>query len=353
MTIFGWDLSHYDAPTIGDAVSEGYSFFTHKAGGDANDAEIGTWWSSVKGQRGKALIGAYWVLYPGNGAGRADAFLARLDSQCPGWRDGPFILQLDCEKWGGDPSTVPSKADIKAACDRLKARMPKLTPIVYAPKWVYENSLSGLTYPIWASNYSSASSGTGSGIYAGIGGDSSSRWAAYGGQTPAILQFTSSATIAGQTTCDANAYRGTLAELTHLLSPGWITEEDMALDDTDATLVAKKTLQIDGVVKAPPGSLNADGTPNEYWSPATHAYWNYMETVHGRDYAKAAADNTAALAAQVSALQSAVAALAARPAATVDIPALAAALAPQISGVTEDEMKALLENIDIKITPGA
>lgn len=227
MTLFGWDLSHYDSPAGGAAVGEGFTFFTHKAGGDANDAEMASWWSAMKGYRGRALLGAYWVLYPGSATSRADAFLSRLDATCPGWRDGPFILQVDCEKWNGDSSTVPSKADIKTFCDRLVAKMPKLRPIVYAPQWVYGNTLTGLGYPLWASSYVNGA-GTASGLYPG---DDSSKWAAYSGQTPAVLQFTSSATIAGQTTCDANAYRGTLAELTNLVSPGWEVDMDLTSDN--------------------------------------------------------------------------------------------------------------------------
>jgi GH25 family lysozyme M1 (1,4-beta-N-acetylmuramidase) len=234
--IFGWDMSHYDAPSVGTAAAEGFSFITHKAGGDQDDPEIGAWWASVKGQRDRLLVGAYWVLYPGRPAARADAFVARLDDQCPGWRDGPFLLQVDCEKWNNNPATAPGLVDITAFCDRLVARMPKLRPVVYAPKWVYGDSLAGLKYPLWASSYVTGS-GPASTLYPG---DSSSRWGAYSGQVPAILQFTSSATIAGQTTCDANAFRGTLAELTALVAPGW--SDDMPLTDADATLVANKVL---------------------------------------------------------------------------------------------------------------
>jgi hypothetical protein len=252
MTIFGWDLSHYDAPGIGDAVSEGFSFFTHKAGGDANDAEIGTWWSGVKSlSTSKALLGAYWVLYPGSAGSKADQFLARLDATCPGWRNRPFILQVDCEKWNNDSGTVPSKADIKAFCDRLKARMPKLRPIVYAPEWVYGDKLAGLGYPLWASSYVSGS-GKASKLYPG---DSSSKWGAYSGQTPAILQFTSSATIAGQTTCDANAYRGTLAQLTALVAPGWDSDMPLTADDLH------KLFYTDGLIPAPANSGSVKTNP--------------------------------------------------------------------------------------------
>lgn len=218
MTTYGWDMSHYDAPGIGTAVSEGIQFITHKAGGDANDAELNTWWNGVKalGSNGTLLLGAYWVLYPGSPSSRADSFIARLDSQCPGWRNMPFILQVDCERWNGDQSTVPSVSEINTFCDRLVTVMPKLNPIGYLPDWVY-GDISGFRYPLWSSKYVN---GTGSfkSLYPG---DNASQWASYGGKSPTILQYTSSATIGGQTTCDANAFRGTLKELTAILAPGW------------------------------------------------------------------------------------------------------------------------------------
>jgi hypothetical protein len=234
MTIFGWDMSHFDAPGIGAAVAEGISFTTHKAGGDKDDPEIGTWWAGVHGlDPGRVLLGAYWVLFPGNPAGRADAFLARLDATCPGWRDRPFLLQADCEKWNNDPATVPGLGDIQAFCGRLAAQMPKLRPVVYAPKWVYGDGLVGLRYPLWASSYVTGTDG----FRALYPGDGSSRWAGYSGQTPAILQYSSSATIGGQTTSDANAYRGTLAELVALAAPGW--SDDMELTSDNLQAIAK------------------------------------------------------------------------------------------------------------------
>jgi hypothetical protein len=237
VTIFGWDMSHYDAPSVGSAVAEGISFITHKAGGDSDDAEIGAWWSGVKNlDPSVVLLGAYWVLYPGDPSGRADAFVSRLDATCPGWRDRPFLLQVDCEKWNGNSATEPGKADIKAFCDRLVARMPKLRPVVYAPQWVYGNALAGLGYSLWASSYVTGTGGFKS-LYPG---DSSSHWGAYSGQTPAILQYTSSAVIGGQSTSDANAYRGTLAELIDLAAPGWSAEMASVWDE-DVIPVQNKT----------------------------------------------------------------------------------------------------------------
>ena len=294
MTIFGWDMSHYDAPGIGDAVLEGFSFITHKAGGDDLDNEIAAWWAGAKDQRDRLLLGAYWVLYPGSPVARADAFLARLDATCPGWRDGPFILQADCEEWGNNPSTKPGKADIKAFCDRLRARMPKLTPIVYASAGQYGNELAGLPYPLWNARYSlNNQTGTASGLYARSGGDTGKGWAAYSGQTPAIWQFTSSATIAGQTTSDANAFRGILAQLTALVAPGW--SDAMTPDDKqfiqglfDQYIGDGTGRQADGTMTSPVGvKVWGQGFPDPTKAPdptnkldhARSAAWQVIENV--------------------------------------------------------------------------
>lgn len=67
--------------------------------------------------------------------------------------------------------------------------------------------------PLWASRYVDGT-GFGSNLYEKVG---ASDWGGYGGQDVAILQFTESAKIAGQTV-DASAFRGTLAELRALFT---------------------------------------------------------------------------------------------------------------------------------------
>ncbi|MEU4222188.1 hypothetical protein [Actinoplanes sp. NPDC026623] len=314
MTVFGWDMSHYDAPGVGPAVAEGIAFLTHKAGGDADDAELGAWWGGVRGlDPARVLLGAYWVLYPGDPAGRADRFLARLDATCPGWRDRPFLLQADCEKWNGDPGTVPGRADIRAFCDRLTERMPRLRPIVYAPKWVYGDALTGLGYPLWASSYVN-----GAGAFRALyPGDGSSRWAAYSGQTPAILQYSSSATIGGQTTSDANAYRGTLAELIRLAAPGW---ED-TMDWTD------------DVITNPAWRADSKTNPTVRANFAIYDVWNQAHSAAAA--AAAARADVAALKNQLAALNTglgaAIAAIAAKD--VVDEAALAEHLSQGVAAV--------------------
>lgn len=318
MTLFGGDMSHFDQPDPGTAVAEGIAFLTHKAGGDKDDPEIGVWWSHVRAYDPAAvLLGAYWVLYPGQASARADAFLARLDATCPGWRDRPFILQVDCEKWGGDPATVPSKADIKAFCDRLVSQMPRLRPIVYAPEWVYGNKLAGLGYPLWASSYV-VGAGTPAALYPG---DTSSRWGPYSGQTPAILQFTSSARIGGQTTCDANAYRGTLDQLKALVAPGWT---DMDLTQQNLKDIATAVWATDDIIAAPAGTMGADGKPNQYLTAK-----DYLTRIYNQGVAESAADAT-----NQKAL------LAAITAGKVDVSLLASQLAGPLAAALPDSVTA-------------
>lgn len=259
MTLFGWDASHYDAVPSGTrVVSEGITFATHKIGGDAPDAEAAAWWQAMLPVRGQVLLGGYWVLRRTDGAAAADAFLARLDVVCPGWRNGPFILQLDCESWNSGATPAPTKSQIAACVARLKAKAPKLQPIVYAPEWVYGESLKGLGAPLWASSYVDGA-GFASTLYPG---DSSSRWGSYSGQVPAILQFSSKATIAGQTTCDANAYRGSVVDLVKLLAPGWAPatppkETDTVTAAADAVwnddIITNPAFRTDSPLHTPPG----------------------------------------------------------------------------------------------------
>lgn len=246
MTTFGGDVSHFDSPDTRMFVTTGgLQFLTHKVGGDQHDAEYAAWWQLMRPLRDRVLLGGYWVLYPGTPATRADQFVATLDTDSPGWRDAPFLLQVDCEIWQGNRATLPGRADVRAFCDRLRQRAPKLMPIVYGPKWCYGDNLTGLGYPLWASGYVGGT-GTPQQLYPG---DLAAGWGTYSGQTPAILQFTSSATIANQTTCDADAFRGTLEQLTALAAPGWM-DNVMALDWDDKPWSAAEPISIAAAVQS-------------------------------------------------------------------------------------------------------
>lgn len=220
MVVYGWDASNHDwqrgPMDFAAARNAGVEFFTHKLTDGLRFYKDPYFARAVTRARaaGIPLLGAYHVLWNGNVTAQMDWFLGELDAQCPWWRAGPFILQLDCEPFGynGGPPTLGA---IRTAADHLvKATGGRYRPIIYAPQWVYRNTLTGLDYPLWASAYGTNPIGGFRDIYPG---DASSRWAAYSGQIPAVLQYGSQTRIGSQGTCDANVYRGSLTQLAALV----------------------------------------------------------------------------------------------------------------------------------------
>jgi GH25 family lysozyme M1 (1,4-beta-N-acetylmuramidase) len=261
MTIFGWDASHHDwgrgPMDIAAAVHDGISFMTHKIGEarTVTDDRFDDWYKRARAAKVR-LLGAYYVNHPGDQRYQADRFLSMLDDRAPGWRDGPFILQVDAERFDY-MEREPSPAEIKAFCDRLVERTKGIyRPIVYAPKWLYHDRLKGLGYPLWASDYDTNPAVHYRKAYPG---DKSDRWVSYSGQTPAILQYGSRTRIGSQPTCDANAFRGTLEQLTALVYP----EGD---DMPTAKEIAQAVWNTDNIVAAP---YPVRTPQNQYWAPGT------------------------------------------------------------------------------------
>jgi len=224
---WGWDASHYDAPPTS---RDGISFYTHKAAEGHKFYKDAEYAQSLNAARslGIPILGSYFVNHPGAVADQADWWVSIVNNETPWWRQVPFIWQIDAEKFDY-MSRAPSLSEINALGDAVcaQAGCPASSVIVYAPKWLYGDTLKGLRYRLWASSYGTNPAVPYRDAYPG---DGSSRWGAYSGQTPIILQYGSRTTIAGQTTCDANAYRGTLAQLTTLLTGQTSTageEEDM------------------------------------------------------------------------------------------------------------------------------
>lgn len=98
----------------------------------------------------------------------------------------------------------------------------------YIPRWYWQDigspDLTGAPGLV-ASGYVGGS-GYASELYPGD--DDTQLWASYGGATPAILQFTDSALVAG-ILVDANAFRGNLDQLTALLTGAPVTQPDPTL----------------------------------------------------------------------------------------------------------------------------
>jgi hypothetical protein len=84
--------------------------------------------------------------------------------------------------------------------------------VVYASKGQYGQGIPG-DLPLWNAAYPSVRGGDFRQLYAQAGGDSGTGWTRYSNRTPVFWQYSSSATIGSQAACDANAFRGSLADL--------------------------------------------------------------------------------------------------------------------------------------------
>lgn len=226
-TTFLRDCSHYDS----DMSLAGFAGATHKVteGTSYVDPLAKTRLTAWRNQS-LPVLGSYHVLHTGNLQAQLDHWLSTLDAIAPWWRSFPhWVMQVDAEKWPGDPVTLPDGTEHTGSLHLVRhllhpdqhaelLAMRMSTTVAFAgmlvdaglPGWAvtyashgqYGDSLAGMRTPLWNANY-----GPNDGVYPG---DGSSRWAAYSGQTPVLLQYTSNP-------YDRNAFRGSLGELLALI----------------------------------------------------------------------------------------------------------------------------------------
>jgi hypothetical protein len=157
--------------------------------------------------------------------------IAEADRQFPQWRTLPgYFWQVDLEHWSYD-KVAPQHGVTMAALLRAKTGKPT---ILYAPRWAYGNTIGGSDL-LWASSYGSNPDLPFREAYERAGGNSHPGWAAYSGRVPTILQYGARTTIGGQGICDANAFRGTVAELAALVTGNG--DHDMWTQDQINTLM--------------------------------------------------------------------------------------------------------------------
>lgn len=212
MTLFGWDASDFDwsrgPMDLGSAYAAGIRFFTHKAT-ESTNVKHTNFGEAMRRARdaGIPFLGAYHVVRsPRNAANEVDYFLNYVSQQFPEWRShSGFFIQVDLEKWPYDAVPAGEGEDF---ADIVEVRTGKVA-VIYASKGQYGNELSGTSHELWNANYPlNHTAGEFRNLYARAGGDSGPGWSAYSGRTPKIWQYTSSAVIGRQNTCDANAFRG-------------------------------------------------------------------------------------------------------------------------------------------------
>lgn len=222
MTTYGYDISRYQGHfDHARALSEGFDFAILKAteGATYRDPLFTT---NLANARAAGLLTAAYH-YQRQGTAVADR-IRNIAGIVP--RDCPVII--DIEEGGGH--TEQTRETIAALHQAGYA-----SPLLYLPRWYWQQigspNLSGLP-PLWSSRYPDTQGGAASVIYQRV---PDSYWSGYGGASVAVLQFTSSATVAGATPVDCNAYGGTRDQLAALLggsfaapAPGGI--ETMAMD---------------------------------------------------------------------------------------------------------------------------
>jgi lysozyme len=167
------------------------------------------------------IPGCYLFADAESGAVQADWFAA-----CAGDLTG-FALAVDFERAAGG---TPTLADAAAIVGRLRQLYPGHPIGLYAPKWFTGSEDLSFGDWLWASSYVNGTGSPGA-LYGVVPGQ---YWAAYGGQSPEVLQFTSSAIIPGVAgACDCSAYRGSLTQLRALLLPTPPVQVPTLQEDTD------------------------------------------------------------------------------------------------------------------------
>jgi hypothetical protein len=212
MVTFGLDISHHQDPGLDLARCrrEGIEFVFIKASEGAAhlDSEFGA--NLVEARAAGLLVGAYHYV---RGDASAAAQVANVARVVP--RDVPVIPDVEANS-GGIALVRDVVAQLRAAGYTV--------PLTYLPRWYWQQigspSLAGLP-PLWSSRYPDNIVGSIADEWAAV---PASYWDGYGGLPVAVLQFTSSARIAGYQPLDTNAYRGTRVQLAALLGH---EEEDL------------------------------------------------------------------------------------------------------------------------------
>src|SRR5262249_47860833 len=151
-----------------------------------------------------------------------DYWLRLADAGEPWWRDFPgWFWQVDLEQWPYD--SVAASVGIEAA-RQMRDRTGRWT-ILYASHGQYGEQGRGWGRARWNADYVSRSPAGFASMYPGdnwypVRSFGHGGWAAYSGREPTFLQYTDSSIIAGLSTCDANAYRGSIDQLRALIQGG-------------------------------------------------------------------------------------------------------------------------------------
>jgi lysozyme len=204
---FAIDVSHHQSRSLNLAQTrrDGCELAILKAG-EGNTLVDSDFASNLAEARAAGqLVAAYWYQ---RSAATAAQHVAKIKEVVP--LGVPVILDVEANS-GSVALTRDLVGQIRAAGYRV--------PLLYLPRWYWQQigspSLAGLP-PLWSSRYPNNTVGLLASEWAEV---PASYWRGYGGLDVALLQFTSSAKIAGYAPLDASAFRGTRTQLAALLNP--------------------------------------------------------------------------------------------------------------------------------------
>jgi peptidoglycan hydrolase-like protein with peptidoglycan-binding domain len=253
MTIFYPDVSDYQA-----GISfAGCAIAMVKATEDTGYTNPDYTAAKARAAEAGAFFCAYHFLHAGNGAAQASYAYSKVGSGVP--------LMIDCESTTG---SSPQISDVVAFVNQYRA-LGGTVYLLYLPHWYWSGDqgsaslapVSDLGMLLVSSDYTTYS-------------DTGAGWAAYGGMTPVIWQYTSSATLNGVTNVDMNAFQGTLASFETAVTGGGSTNNPVGEPTLSegATGAAVQTLQTRLNVWG--ASLTVDGN----FGPATLAAVKAFQT---------------------------------------------------------------------------
>lgn len=216
MPVFGLDISHHQdlGLDLARARREGIEFVFLKAteGSTFVDPEFKA--NLAEARNAGLMVAAYHYV---RSSAPASAQVAHIKTVVP--KGVPVIPDVEANS-GSIGLTREFVARLREAGYTV--------PLLYLPRWYWQQigspPLAGLP-PLWSSRYPDNVRGTIGDEWADV---PAHYWNGYGGLDVAVLQFTSSAAVAGHQPLDANAYRGTRAQLAALLGG---QEDDMTPDE--------------------------------------------------------------------------------------------------------------------------
>ncbi|RSN26487.1 hypothetical protein DMC63_01230 [Streptomyces sp. WAC 05977] len=239
------DISHHQDKSLNLAQTrrDGCELCLMKAGEGSSFVDPDFASNLVEARAAGQLVGAYWYQ---RGNVSAAAHVAKIKQVVP--KDVPVVLDVE----HGSGGVALTREII-----RLLTAEGYRTPLLYIPRWYWQQlgspSLAGLP-PLWSSRYPDNRVGTLASEWADV---PTHFWDGYGGLPVALLQFTSSARIAGYAPLDASAFRGTRAQLAALL--GGQTQEELVASPEEIQAIAKATvneLMSRGVTTGEPETKN-------------------------------------------------------------------------------------------------